>query len=98
MSAVKSETPGKPNESGTPGVPGKPTGSVKPEAPKDENRCKGKGAEGRKKAPVPKGGVKAGAEGVDAQGNEMIAGSAGLAAIAAAGLGFATLRRSRSDS
>ncbi|MFD7260249.1 hypothetical protein [Streptomyces sp. NPDC059874] len=46
---------------------------------------------------TPKGAVKAGAEGVETSndGAALIAGSAGLAAVGAAGLGFALLRRGR---
>ncbi|MER5729669.1 hypothetical protein ABT084_15230 [Streptomyces sp. NPDC002138] len=50
---------------------------------------------------VPRGGVKAGAEGVvgytGGSSVPLIAGSAGIAAVGAAGLGFAMLRRGRSD-
>ncbi|MFE4632011.1 hypothetical protein ACFRJ1_01360 [Streptomyces sp. NPDC056773] len=57
---------------------------------------KGTGDKPAKPTP-PKGGVKAGAEGVeDSSGHTpVIAGSAGLAAAGAAGLGFAMVRRSR---
>ncbi|MFE2284367.1 hypothetical protein ACFXDJ_09350 [Streptomyces sp. NPDC059443] len=50
---------------------------------------------------TPKGGVRAGAEGVESSGGEgtlLIAGGAGLAAAGAAGLGFAMLRRHRTES
>ncbi|MFC9294099.1 hypothetical protein ACFTWH_04115 [Streptomyces sp. NPDC057011] len=52
---------------------------------------------GQDKKPVtPKGGVKAGAEGVQSDDNAgLIAGGAGAAAVAAAGLGFTLVRRSR---
>lgn len=58
---------------------------------------KGTGDKPGKPTP-PKGGVKAGAEGVEASSGDspVIAGSAGLAAIGAAGLGFAMVRRGRS--
>ncbi|MFD7033361.1 hypothetical protein ACFWAR_35570 [Streptomyces sp. NPDC059917] len=50
---------------------------------------------------VPKGGVKAGAEGVtsqaDAGGPALVAAGGGMAAIGAAGLGFAMFRRNRAD-
>ncbi|WP_327254060.1 hypothetical protein [Streptomyces sp. NBC_01244] len=53
---------------------------------------------------VPKGGVKAGAEGMvpvaaetDAQTPLLLAAGGGMAAVGAAGLGFAMLRRSRSE-
>ncbi|MFP3989106.1 hypothetical protein U9R90_16720 [Streptomyces sp. E11-3] len=47
---------------------------------------------------VPKGGVKAGAEGVEkAPDTAMVAAGGGMAAAGAAGLGFAMLRRRRTD-
>ncbi|MEV6950939.1 hypothetical protein [Streptomyces sp. NPDC051183] len=50
---------------------------------------------------TPKGGVKAGAEGVETPGSGdgtlLVAGGAGLAAAGAAGLGFAMLRRHRAE-
>lgn len=60
---------------------------------------KGTGDKPTKPTP-PKGGVKAGAEGIEASSDNtpLIAGSSGLAAVGAAGLGFAILRRGRSQS
>ncbi|MFI5983936.1 hypothetical protein ACIBEA_24000 [Streptomyces sp. NPDC051555] len=48
---------------------------------------------------TPKGPVRAGAEGVGVASSSttLIAGSAGMAAVGAAGLGFAMLRRGRSS-
>ncbi|MER5564063.1 hypothetical protein ABT071_36375 [Streptomyces sp. NPDC002506] len=47
------------------------------------------------KSVMPKGGVKAGAEGVQEQNPALLVGGGGMAAAGAAGLGFAMLRRGR---
>jgi hypothetical protein len=53
---------------------------------------------GNKGKVVPKGGVKAGAVGVQQDGDTMLLASGGGAAAAAAGLGFAMIRRSKANS
>ncbi|MGV9879868.1 hypothetical protein [Streptomyces sp. NPDC003006] len=60
---------------------------------------KGEAPKGGSEAVTPRGGVKAGAEGVRSGGDPvfLVAGG-GMAAAGAAGLGFAMLRRGRTDS
>lgn len=54
--------------------------------------------QGKPHTVIPKGGVKAGAEGVESDGGTLLAAGGGMAAVGAAGLGFAMLRRKRSQS
>ncbi|MFE0106540.1 hypothetical protein [Streptomyces sp. NPDC059009] len=65
---------------------------------KDQNKVTPQDRKGEKTV-TPKGGVKAGAEGVSESGDPafLVAGG-GMAAAGAAGLGFAMLRRGRSES
>ncbi|MFE0103385.1 hypothetical protein [Streptomyces sp. NPDC059009] len=53
------------------------------------------GTTGGKDQQIPKGGVKAGAEGAESDGTALLAAGGGAAAAAAAGLGFTMLRRGR---
>ncbi|WP_327353440.1 hypothetical protein [Streptomyces sp. NBC_01304] len=83
-----------------------PSASVTTPA-KDIKGDKGDKAKGEKKhgkgvataEKTPRGGVKAGAEGVTSGDNPaLLAAGGGMAAAGAAGLGFAMLRRGRTDS
>lgn len=54
--------------------------------------------QGKPHTVIPKGGVKAGAEGIESDSSTLLAAGGGMAAVGAAGLGFAMLRRNRSQS
>ncbi|MFC7304836.1 hypothetical protein ACFQVC_11465 [Streptomyces monticola] len=74
-------------------------GGKKDEKKKDKKGHKDKVVPNGNDTRTPRGGVKAGAEGVETgQSPALLAAGGGIAAAGAAGLGFAMLRRGRTDS